>query len=209
MKRSIFLLLFTLTMLFSISTVTMGVGVFGSTDLMITPTTATLDPNNMGVAINFAEGDFSYFNFDFGLARDLEMGLAVFNNPYTDDTTLSIRGKYQLLHESSEYPGLAIGVQDLGEDDASPYLVVSKRIPDIGVTGYLGAGGGMFDGIFGGLNKTFNMSGGSAMKRLDLFLEADSYGLNIGTKLGIGSQTKINFGLVDMENWILGATFQF
>lgn len=207
MKRIMFWLFLTLTMLFSVSTVAMGVGVFGSTDLMITPTTATLNPSNMGVAINFSEGEVSYFNFDYGLARDLEIGLAVLN--FYNETELTIRGKYQLLHETGDYPGLAIGVQDLGMDNVSPYLVVSKRIPDIGVTGYLGAGGGGFDGIFGGINKTFNMRGGSQLSQLDLFLEADSYGLNIGTKLGIGSRTKINFGLVDMEYWMLGAAFQF
>jgi hypothetical protein len=184
----------------------MAAGVLGSTDLMYIPTTSTLSPNNLGVAVNFREGDSSYFNFDFGLMKDLELGLAAYN--YPDETKLTVRGKFRLLREHGDTPGLAIGVQDLGMDDISPYLVLSKTFSEAGIDGYIGLGGGSYDGIFGGINKSFNLNHSSSqLSRVDLYLEADTHGLNIGTKLGLGSQTKINFGLVDMDRWMLGVTF--
>ncbi len=204
--RRVLMLGLTLFLLFSLTSAALGAGVLGATDLMFVPMTATLNPNNLGIAANFHEGDLSFFNFDFGLMRDLEIGLAAFNYPH--ETKLSVRGKYRLLREEGDYPGLAIGIQDLGMDEVSPYIVLSKSFAEVNVQGYLGAGGGSFDGIFAGINKRFNLKkSGSSLSRVDLYLEADSHGLNLGTKLGIGSQTKVNFGLVDMERWILGVTF--
>ena len=204
--RRVFLLVFGLGLLFAVTTVSMGAGVLGGTDLMITPTTSTLSPNNLGIAVNFLEGDNSYFNFDFGLAKDLELGLAAYN--YPNETKLTVRGKFKLLQEHGDTPGLAIGIQDLGQDIISPYLVLSKNFSEAGIDGYIGVGGGDYDGIFGGINKAFILDHTSSqLNRVDLYLEADTHGLNIGTKLGIGSQTKINFGLVNMDQWMLGVTF--
>lgn len=205
--RRVLLVVLCVSLLLAVATVAMGAGVLGETDLMFTPTTSTLSPNNLGIAVNFLEGDNSFFNFDFGLAKDLELGLAAYN--YPGKTELTVRGKYRLLREHGEYPGLAIGIQDLGTDNVSPYIVLSKTFTEAGIVGYLGAGGGSYNGIFGGINKAFYLdrSSGSQLNRIDLYLEADTHGLNIGTKLGIGTQTKINFGLVDMDNWMLGVTF--
>jgi hypothetical protein len=207
MMRRISLLILCLVLLFAAAHVTMAAGVLGPTDLMYTPTTSTLSPGSMGIAINFAERDLSYFNFDFGLAKDLELGVAAYH--YPGDTEFSVRGKFRLLREDGNTPGLAIGVQDLGRDEISPYIVLSKNLSEADIDGYIGFGGGSFDGIFGGLNKSFTLgrSSRSSLNKIDLYLEADSWGLNIGTKLAIGSTTKINFGLVDMDRWILGATF--
>ncbi|MGE5581337.1 MAG: hypothetical protein ACM3X9_02240 [Bacillota bacterium] len=209
MERRLFCLGLAAVLLLTMATMTMGIGVLGGTDLMYAPATDTLNPNNLGIAVNFREGSLSYFNFDFGLAQDLELGLAAFNYPH--ETKLSIRGKYRLLREHGESPGLAIGIQDIGLDEISPYIVLSKTFPEAGFKGYLGAGGGSFDGIFAGLDKTFyterSSRNESRLNKVDLYLEADTHGLNVGTKLGIGSQTKINFGLVDMRDWILGVTF--
>jgi hypothetical protein len=204
--RHVFLLVLCLGLLFSVATATMAAGVLGETDLMFTPTTATLSPNNLGIAVNFLEGDNSFFNFDFGLMKDLELGLAAYN--YPNVTKLSVRGKFRLLQEHGNTPGLAIGVQDLGLDIISPYIVLSKNFSEAGIDGYIGFGGGGYDGIFAGINKGFSINRASGqLNRVDLYLEADSHGLNIGTKLGLGSQTKINFGLVDMDRWMLGVTF--
>jgi hypothetical protein len=206
MVKNIFLVVLCCGLLFVVSTVSMGAGVLGQTDLMFIPTTATLSPNNLGIAVNFLEGDESFFNFDFGLAKDLELGLAAYN--YPNETKLSVRGKFILLREHGDTPGLAIGIQDLGLDEISPYLVLSKNFSEAGIDGYIGAGGGSYDGIFAGINKGFKIDHASGqLNRVDLYLEADTHGLNIGTKLGIGSQTKINFGLVDMDRWMLGVTF--
>lgn len=197
-----------------------GFGVFGSTDLMITPSAATLSPNSAGFALNFAEGDATCFNLDYGLISDLEIGLSVLN--YDDDrprrdggeTYVTIRGKYRLLRETASAPALAIGIQDIGEEDldVSPYIVISKNLgPDLDVDGYLGVGGGQIDGIFGGLSKTFKISpaqrGGNNLSKIQLILEFDSDNMNLAGKFHIGPRTKINFGFYDMENWVMGITY--
>lgn len=199
---------------------TLGVGVFGSTDLMVTPSTATLSPNSAGFALNFAEGDVTCFNLDFGLIPDLEIGLSVMD--YDDDrswsdggeTFVTLRGKYRLLRETTSAPALAIGIQDIGEEDldASPYLVISKNLgSDVGVDGYLGVGGGQIDGIFGGLSKTFRISpsqrGSNNLSKIQLILEFDSDNMNLVSKFQIGSRTKFNLGFYDMENWVMGITY--
>jgi hypothetical protein len=206
MKRLMVLVL-VFGLLFGISTVSLGYGIFEATDLMTTPTANTLRQGVLGVAANFAEGNSFFLNCDFGLIQDLEVGVSVFN--YPGDTYVSLRGKLRIIREDSNTPALAVGIQDLGKNGTiSPYLTVSKSFSDVGIRGYIGVGGGNFDGIFGGLSKEFITSGkGSHLRALELFLEADSHNMNVGAKFAIGPQAKINFGLVDMKDWILGATF--
>ncbi len=206
-KVLIFVLVLGLT--FVTGSMTLGKGLFGVTDLMDTPTTATLGPGAFGLGLNVAEADQFFGNLDLGLANDLEMGIAFYG--YKDfygsrDTDVTVRGKFRLLHESSSQPALAIGIEDIGNDDFSPYIVLSKTFQESGVRGYIGAGGGAFDGLFGGISKNFKVTGG-AVKQVQLLLEADSNNLNVGTRLMLDNQTSINFGLMDMENWMIGATF--
>ena len=197
----------------------LGYGVFGPTDLMSTPSTVTLSPNSAGFALNFAEGDVTCFNLDYGLIPDLEIGLSV--KDYDDeawrhdDTYITIRGKYRLLRETKSTPALAIGIQDIGEEDldVAPYIVISKNLgPDLDVDGYLGVGGGTIDGIFGGLSKTFNISpaqrSNNNLSKIQLILEFDSNDLNLASKFHIGNRTNINFGFYDLENWVLGITYK-
>lgn len=212
MMRRVFAVIFGLSLLFAVTSVTMATtapaGVLGGTDLMFIPTATTLKANSLAAAVNFEEGKYSFFNFDFGVAKDLELGLAAYS--YPDETKLSVRGKFRLIRESGNNPGLAIGIQDLGLDDVSPYIVLSKNINDVDVDGYIGFGGGAYDGVFAGINKNFKLSRKSGpLSGVDLYMEADTHGLNIGTKLAVGEQTKINFGLVDMDNWMMGVTFLF
>ncbi len=198
----------------------LGYGVFGATDLMSTPSTATLGPNSAGFALNFIEGDVTCFNLDYGLIPDLEIGLSVMDFDYEgsgwkyDETYITLRGKFRLLRETASAPALAVGIQDIGEEDldVSPYLVISKNLgPDLDVEGYLGVGGGEIDGIFGGLSKTFNISpaqrGNNNLSKIQLILEFDSDNLNLASRFHIGPRTKINFGFYDMEDWVMGITY--
>ncbi len=196
-----------MALLFSVTNLTMAAGVLGVTDLMYTPTPTTLAPGQVGAAVNFAEDNLSYFNLDLGLVKDFELGIAAFH--YSDDTDFSVRAKFRILEEKKDSPGLAVGIQDLGRDDISPYIVLSKNFRDAGIDGYIGAGGGWYDGVFGGINKAFYPGKGSELSRVDLYVEGDSHRLNMGTKLSFGSQVKLNFGLVDMDRWMMGATFLF
>ncbi|NLW49002.1 MAG: YjbH domain-containing protein [Firmicutes bacterium] len=220
MAKKRFLTLMMIGLLLIPTRAAFGYGVFGSSDLMITPSTATLNANDTGFALNFAEGDVTLFNLDYGLISDLEIGLSVLNydddRPWSDggETYVTLRGKYRLLRETSSAPALAIGIQDIGEEDldVSPYLVISKNLgPDLDVDGYLGVGGGAIDGIFGGLSKIFRISpaqrGSNNLSRIQLILEFDSDNMNLATRFQIGPRMKINFGFYDMENWMVGMTY--
>jgi hypothetical protein len=206
MKRFMVLIL-VCGLLFGISAVSSGYGIFEATDLMTTPTANTLRQGVLGISANFAQGNSFFLNCDLGLVPDLEAGVSVFN--YPGDTYVSFRGKLRILREDADTPALAVGIQDVARDGvASPYLTISKSFSDVGIRGYIGVGGGNFDGIFGGISKEFVTSNKrSQLRATELFLEADSHNMNVGAKFAIGSQMKLNFGLVDMRNWILGATF--
>ncbi|HEX3045426.1 MAG TPA: YjbH domain-containing protein [Bacillota bacterium] len=205
-KRSIFIGLLACILLLGTATVSWGYGVFGSTDLMYTPTANSLDAGSLGISVNLSEGDLGYFNFDYGLFSDLEMGMVILTNPV--DNTIRFRGKYTILQEARNSPGLSIGIENIGsESNISPYLVLSKAFPGSKIHGHIGVGGGNFHGIFGGLAVVFTNGSSRSVKKAELFLEADSWGTNVGAKLGIGSNTKINFGMTDLENWMAGVTF--
>lgn len=222
MIRTRFLTLLTVIGLLLLPTgAALGYGVFGPTDLMSTPSTMTLSPNSAGFALNFVEGDVTCFNLDYGLIPGLEVGLSVVDYDQDgpgwryDETFITLRGKYRLLRETASAPALAVGIQDIGEEhiDVSPYLVISKNLgPDLNVDGYLGVGGGEIDGIFGGLSKTFKISpaqrGNNNLSTIQLILEFDSNDLNLASKFQIGSNTSINFGFYDLENWVLGITYK-
>ncbi|TCL64736.1 exopolysaccharide biosynthesis protein YbjH [Hydrogenispora ethanolica] len=194
-----------LLILLATGTAALGAGLLGGTDLMVTPTADTLNSGDVSLGLNFAENDRTYGNLDFGVARDFELGVAVYDNPW--DTDLTLRGKYRLLRETASQPALAIGIQDIGADEISPYLVISKTF-DGGFRGYLGAGGGSFDGLFAGLSKNFRVTG-SQLKQVQLLVEADSHNVNLGTKFMFKEPVSINFGFIDMDRWVLGATLNF
>lgn len=201
--RTWFISIGVLLLLMTGATAVFGYGAVGETDLLITPTTRILNQNALGVAVNFTAGDYRFFNFDFGFTPELEAGLAISNNP--DRTHLSFRGKYRLLRDTSNTPSLIVGIQDVGRGFISPYVTLGKVFYNTGVRGYLGVGGGSFNGVFGGISKTFHSTQGN---NLELLLEADSYGLNLGGKLLFAdSRAKVNFGLVDLDRWVLGLTF--
>jgi hypothetical protein len=194
-------------LLFGISAVSFGYGVFEATDLMTTPTANTLHQGVLGIAANFAQGNMFFLNCDLGLIPDLEAGVSVFN--YPGDTYVSFRGKLRIVREDGDTPAIAVGVQDLGRNGVvTPYLTIEKSFSDVGIRGYIGVGGGNFDGVFGGISKEIVASHKKGQLRaVELFLEADSHNLNTGAKLAIGPQARINFGLVNMRDWLLGATF--
>ena len=213
-----FTLLTTVGLLLISAGAAFGYGAFGSTDLMVTPSTTTLNPNSAGFALNFEEGDTTFFNLDYGLIPDMEIGLSVMDfddRSWSDgDTFITIRGKYRLLRETASAPALTVGIQDIGEEeiDASPYLVISKNFgSDFDVDGYLGVGGGTIDGIFGGLSKTFKISpaqrSGNNLSKIQLILEFDSDNMNFAGRFQIGSRAKINFGFYDMDTWMMGITY--
>lgn len=194
-----------LLILLTTGTAALGAGLLGATDLMVTPTANTLSPGNFGLGLNFVKDRQTYGNFDFGVTKDFEIGVAAYDNRH--DTDLTLRGKFRLLRETASQPALAIGIQDIGDDDISPYLVLSKTF-DSGFQGYLGAGGGSYDGLFAGLSKNFRVTG-SQLKQVQLLVEADSHNLNLGTKLMFKAPVSINFGFIDMDRWVMGATFNF
>ncbi len=189
------------------ATSALGAGLYSQTDLMMLPTPDAIRSGDMALALNFMEDDFTQMNFDFGLLTDLEVGIAAYN--FDHETDFSVRAKYQLLHEAKSQPSLAVGIQDIGEDDLSPYLVLGKTFAEPGIEGYLGAGGGYFDGLFAGISKTFKI--GSArnnnqLQAVQVFAEAVSGDFNLGAKLRLKAPVVVNFGFYDMDRWVLGGT---
>ncbi|MGE5598113.1 MAG: hypothetical protein ACM3XS_01880 [Bacteroidota bacterium] len=176
----------------------LAVGRFGATDLMYVPTSGTLADGAFGLYGNFSEG-WTTLGMDVGLVPNLEMGVVA--DIWQDVQQASLRAKFHLLVEKKDGFGLTVGVQDIGLDYISPYLVLGKTIAN-GVQGYLGVGGGWYNGVFCGLN--FQPS---SMRGHSLFLEYDSYTLNLGGRFRLSGGLGVDVGVEDLQHVVVGVSY--
>lgn len=176
----------------------LGFGRFGATDLMNVPTSGTLSEGAYGLHGNFS-GGLAMLGMDFGLVPDLELGVTA----YIGDNwqSASLRAKYHLLTEKRDGLGLAIGLQDVGSDTISPYVVAGKTLAH-GMQGYLGVGGGQMNGFFFGLDKEL-----PSLRGARLFLEFDGQNINLGGRFKLAKNTGLDIGLAGLDSVAVGISY--
>jgi len=166
-----------------------------------------------------AEGDVSlgYYNLDngavgnvnIGIAKNLELG-GSFLDPDAGSRINRLNLKLRITPETVVTPGLALGVEDVTDEAVrTGYVVASKALP-FGFRVHAGVGNGRYDGIFGGIEKTFNpisvVTGNDNFPATTLMAEYDGNDLNVGARLSIVSGVKIDAGWKDMKDFYVGCS---
>ena len=196
--RRFTVVLLTLVLLLTWSQATLAFGRFGPTDLMYVPTSGTLADGAYGLFGNFSDG-LAVLGMDVGLVPNLELGVTAWVWDTSDSA--SLRLKYHLLTEKRDGFGLAVGIQDIGNGDISPYVVAGKTLAPT-LQGYVGIGGGQIDGVMLGLSKEMKSMNGAT-----LFLEYDSYTVNLGGRFRLSGGLGLDIGIVDLDWVVLGVNY--
>lgn len=176
-------------------------GIFGGTDLINTPTNRALAQGGYTLGAHIDEHGHGRIQLDFGLVPEFELGAALdLGKDYHD---LSARFKYRLIPETKDNFGLALGIQDIGKEHFSPYVVIGHVLSPYNLRWNFGLGGGQLGGIFFGMSKVLNPS---EFPQVTLTGEYDASGLNLGAKINLNKGLLLNVGVLDMDHFVVGLT---
>ena len=180
-----------------------ALGVFGNTELVMVPSADTLRTQQFELGFHAMTDGPWFGEFHLGIAPGFEVGVDAI-----EDNDLGLRLKYRFLEETKDTPALAVGINDVGRDDVSPYIVASMRFPKTFIRWHLGLGGGWYDGLFLGLSTDLNtISSGKKGTPISLMLEVVNGDLNAGAGINFAPGWKLDVGIVSQE-LLLGLTYQ-
>ena len=168
----------------------------GPTGLLLIPTADALAAtqwNVGGSSFSADEEDVTAVYANMGLWKGLEVGASWFNGDDADSELL-LNAKVRLPQPVPVKLSLAAGVMDITDAiDATPYLVASHMIggglvmrqgfctaPQV----HLGVGGGMLDGLFGGVSAV-------VAEKISVMAEYDGSDVNLGAKLPLAANVEL------------------
>ena len=176
-------------------------GIFGGSDLINTPTNRVIASGGYTFGAHIDENSRGRIQLDFGLVSDFELGAAIdLGRNYNE---LSARFKYRLIPETQNNFGLALGIQDIGKEHFSPYVVIGHVLSPYNLRWNFGLGGGELGGIFFGMSKIFNPA---EFPPVTLIGEYDAYGLNLGAKIQLNKGLLLDVAVIDMRDFVVGLT---
>jgi len=176
----------------------------GSTGLINNPTADVLRPGQISLGYyHLKDGGAGSFNTN--VAPNLEIAVAAFRYDGQSNKNY-FNAKFAVMPETVLTPGLAIGIEDIANSDQrSPYAVASKALP-FGFRIHAGTGGGRFNGVFAGIEKTINpisiITGNNAFPATTLIAEYDGKTMNYGARLAIIPGLKLDAGLRNHDGYI-------
>lgn len=180
----------------------------GSTGLINTPSADSLRKGQFSLGYHDLK-DQKVGTFSLNILSNVEVGVARHSPDIGSDQTL-FNAKWSIAPETVATPGLAVGVEGLGDGRRSAYAVASKGLP-FGLRLHAGVGNGRFDGAFGALEMTLNpvgVTGSNTFPATTLIAEYDGDSMNYGARLSIVTGVKLEAGWRDSETYI-GASFTF
>jgi hypothetical protein len=194
----------TSALLLTVGPVLAAPSVNGSTGLINSPTADVLRPGQISLGYyHLKDGGVGSFNTN--LAPNLELGVAAFRYDGQSNKNY-INGKFAIVPETVLTPGLAIGMEDIGnKDQRSAYAVVSKALP-FGFRIHAGTGNGRFNGVFAGIEKTINplsiVTGNNAFPATTLIAEYDGKTMNYGARMSVIPGLKLDAGVRNHDGYI-------
>ncbi|MBP1764354.1 MAG: protein of unknown function rane lipoprotein [Firmicutes bacterium] len=182
--------------------------VYGTTGMIGNPSADVLRDGQFSLGY-FRMEDTTTGTLAVSVAEGLEVGAANFHNTRQGSDTL-LNVKYSLLSEQLLKPGLAIGAENsIHGGQRSLFAVASKGLP-FGMRIHVGAGNGRFDGVFAGLEKTWNplsaVTGNNVFPATTLLLEFDGHRMNYGARLALLPGLKMDAGWYN-HHFYTGVTF--
>lgn len=181
-----------------------GTTVKGPSGLITLPTADTLAAGELSLAYHLDDGR-GIGSVAYGLTQSIEAGLLA--GPR--DSRVGVHAKAVLSQESTNLPGVAVGLCD-----ESFYMVASKRLASASVRGHVGVGTGEYDGLFVGISKMLNSvtvdSGlkNTGMPATLLAVEYVRGGFNIGADVLLSPDVRIKVAAEDLKHVILGVNFK-
>lgn len=201
----------------------------GITGNILTPDDIVLSPGDFSANLHSFQGDNNplIFAAEAGVTEGLEVGIGSFDPdaPGVDKSTF-LNAKYEILVETTRVPSVVIGAADLtGEldPDGDPgfFIVFGKNLtpvatdiagePSAPLRGILGFGGGIYGGLFAGLDWTLTPKV-SAMA--EFIADANMRGIasdesliNIGVRLAITDELRVDAALIDGNDLAFGISF--
>ena len=183
----------------------------GSTGMIRIPTADTLRPGQFSAGAFYWQ-DHSTAVAAVGLPVGMEVSAAA---PWHKGVpgNWTVNAKVALTQEGLLMPAIAIGGEDLGEQNQrSYYAAVSKALP-FGFRVHVGAGTGRFKGMFGAVEKVLNptslrkkQQGGFPVT--SLILEMDGQKMNYGARLSLAHGVRLDAGWLGQEQRVyLGLTY--
>jgi len=175
----------------------------GSTGLINNPTADVLRPGQISLGYyHLKNGGAGSFNTN--VAPNLELAVAAFREDGQNNKNY-FNAKFAVMPETVLTPGLAIGIEDIANShQRSPYAVASKALP-FGFRIHAGTGGGRFNGVFAGIEKTINpisiITGNNAFPATTLIAEYDGKTMNYGARLAIIPGLKLDAGLRNHDGY--------
>lgn len=181
----------------------------GSTGMLYTPTADVLRDGHFSLGYHHLD-DGDAYTVGYGLSNAWEISTATLD--YSDHgSDLYLNTKFSLMSENIARPGIAIGMEDaLDEHERTVYAVASKALP-LGIRLHAGIGDGRFDGVFGGIEKTFNplgITGNSIFPATTLSAEYDGKEMIYGLRLAIVPGLKAHAAWRDGDTYV-GLTFTY
>ncbi|NMC32243.1 MAG: YjbH domain-containing protein [Veillonellaceae bacterium] len=183
----------------------------GATGLIRIPTADSLRPGHFSAGYFYWQ-DHSTAVAAAGLPAGLEVSAAA---PWYKGATgnWTVNAKVALTQEGLLLPAIAIGAEDIGEQNQrSYYAAVSKALP-FGFRIHVGAGTGRFKGMFGAVEKVLNPT--SLRKKrpggfpvTSLIVEMDGQKMNYGARMSLMHGVRLDAGWLGREQRVyLGLTY--
>ena len=183
----------------------------GATGMIRIPTADILRPGHISAGAYYWQ-DHSTVVAAVGLPTGLEVSAAA---PWHKGVSgnWTVNAKVALTQEGLLLPAIAIGGEDLGEQNQrSYYAAVSKALP-FGFRVHVGAGTARFKGMFGAVEKVLNptslrkkQQGGFPVT--SLIVEMDGQKMNYGARMSLAHGVRLDAGWLGQEQRVyLGLTY--
>lgn len=200
MKKNVASILVLFLVLFSINVMAM--------DRLITIPTADLVGGEGFIAGEILGSSYRQLEGSYNLNSALSIGGIISSWDNNQESELGVLAKTILVQETKDRPAISAGIRkkDL-------YFVTSKEVA-LGIRGHVGIGNGDFGGLFLGLNKVLNpvsISQGNkpSMPIINLMGEYANEEVNIGLRMNLQDNMKLDLGLLDFEDFKIGLGYLF
>lgn len=172
----------------------------------------------------FGDTDFNVLSINYGLAPNLEVGVA-FSRNGEDDTYFN--GKLRLVEETPTRPSILVGAMDIGGTvgvfggDPTLYVVASKNLtpmvadavgqPANPIRLNFGFGSGLYDGVFAGVDWTIGPQTRLLFEYVNNDIGTEGSGgsnFNAGIRYSISDTIRVDAAVIDLEDLAFGASLR-